>query len=63
MIGLVLVLGITLGLSLAPRAAEAQTAGKIPRIGVLSSTPSDMEGFRQGLRERGYTEDRTILIE
>src|SRR5437667_5490115 len=61
LIGLLVVL--TLSFVLAPLAAEAQPAGKIPRIGVLSGTPNDMEGFRQGLRERGYTEDRTILIE
>jgi putative tryptophan/tyrosine transport system substrate-binding protein len=48
----------------APRAAEGQGMGKVPRIGVLSSAPSaTWDGFRQGLRELGYTEDRTILIE
>jgi putative tryptophan/tyrosine transport system substrate-binding protein len=48
----------------APRAAEAQPAGKVPRIGVLSSAHSTTwDGFRQGLRELGYTEGRTILIE
>jgi putative tryptophan/tyrosine transport system substrate-binding protein len=54
--------------------AEAQQpAGKIPRIGFLSRElhPSDsraaeaprLEGFRQGLRELGYIEDKTIIIE
>jgi putative ABC transport system substrate-binding protein len=48
----------------APLAAEAQPAGKVPRIGVLSSASgATWEGFRQGLRELGYTEGRTILIE
>src|SRR4029453_17898027 len=52
------------GLLAAPLAAEAQGMGKVPRIGVLSSAPSTTwDGFRQGLRELGYTEDRTILIE
>ena len=50
-----------------------QTAGKIPRIGFLSLElhPSDsraagaprLEAFRQGLRELGYIEDKTIIIE
>src|SRR5262245_62040492 len=54
--------------------AEAQqSAGKIPRIGFLSRElhPSDsraagaprLEAFRQGLRDLGYIEDKTILIE
>jgi len=47
-----------------PLAANAQQAGKIPKIGVLSSGPSaTWDGFRQGLRELGYAEGRTILIE
>jgi putative tryptophan/tyrosine transport system substrate-binding protein len=46
----------------------AQQAGKIPRIGFqLDSSPSTitsrLEGFRQGLRELGYTEGKNILIE
>jgi putative tryptophan/tyrosine transport system substrate-binding protein len=54
--------------------AEAQqAAGKIPRIGFLSRElyPADsraneghrLEAFRQGLRELGYIEDKTIIIE
>ena len=52
---------------------DAQQAGKIPRIGFLSRElhPSDsraagapgLEAFRQGLRELGYVEDKTIVIE
>jgi putative ABC transport system substrate-binding protein len=59
------------GLSL-PAEAQQQT-GKIPRIGFLSRElhPSDsraveghrLEGFRQGLRELGYIEGKTIIIE
>jgi putative ABC transport system substrate-binding protein len=52
------------GLLAAPLAAEAQPLGKVPRIGVLSSAPSaTWDGFRQGLRELGYSEGRTIVIE
>src|SRR6478672_10561829 len=44
--------------------AEAQTAKKVPRIGFLGAnrTPRT-EAFRQGLREIGYVEDKTIIIE
>jgi ABC-type uncharacterized transport system substrate-binding protein len=52
------------GLLAVPRAAVAQQVGKVPRIGVLGTAHSaTWDGFRQGLRERGYTEGRTILIE
>lgn len=50
----------------APVAAEAQPAGKIPRIGMLrqGSAPDPLvEAFRQGLRELGYVEGRNIRIE
>src|SRR5262245_31808364 len=50
-----------------PFAVEAQPAGRVPRIGVLtlsvaSSTPI-FEAFRQGLREHGYLEGRNVAIE
>jgi putative ABC transport system substrate-binding protein len=52
----------------APLAVEAQQAGKVPRVGFLTAfSPSDVpqwrEGFRQGLRDFGYTEGRNIVIE
>jgi putative tryptophan/tyrosine transport system substrate-binding protein len=50
----------------APLAAEAQPAGKIPRIGILRpGSPPDplVEAFRQGLHELGYAEGRNISIE
>ena len=48
--------------------AHAQPPGKIPRIGYLSTnTPAAMstrtEAFRQGLRELGYVEGKTVVIE
>ena len=51
-----------------PLAAEAQKATKIPRIGVLlsnsqASHSTDIEGFRLGLRDRGYAEGRNIALE
>jgi putative tryptophan/tyrosine transport system substrate-binding protein len=55
------------GLLSAPLAAEAQPAGKVYRIGYLSSAsaspPTDLEPFRRGLRELGYVEGRNVLIE
>ena len=57
------------GLLAAPLAAEAQQAGKVPRVGVLSSesrsTPvlRGVDEIRQGLRELGYVEGQTIAIE
>jgi putative ABC transport system substrate-binding protein len=54
----------------APLAAEAQPAGKVPRVGFLAaSSASDaanarwIEAFRQGLRDLGYVEGRNIVIE
>jgi putative ABC transport system substrate-binding protein len=61
---------VTLILSLlaAPLAAEAQPPPKIPRIGVLSGSSlttdaRNREAFLQGLRELGYVEGQTIVLE
>ena len=68
LIGLAVVL--TFSLLLAPLAAEAQPAGKVPRVAYLTPwSDSDpgrqrgLEAFRQGLRELGYVEGRNISIE
>ena len=48
-----------------PLAAEAQEAGKIVRIGFLrfgTPPPAFIEGFRQGLRDLGYVEGKTVVI-
>ena len=49
----------------APFVANAQQAGKIPRIGFLATslTNPNYEAFRQGLREVGYVEGQNIVIE
>ena len=52
----------------APLAADAQQAGKVPRIGFLSLTsPSDrpplLDAFRQRLRELGWVEGQNIVID
>jgi putative ABC transport system substrate-binding protein len=57
------------GLLAAPLAAEAQPAGKMPRIGVLlpaepaSPTEPNASAFRQGLRDLGYVEGQSIAVE
>ena len=55
-------------LLIAPVAARAQPAVRMPRVGVLyGSNPSVAnrcdEGFRQGLAELGYVEGKSILLE
>ena len=62
-LAVILALSITLG----PLATEAQPA-KVARIGYLSplSASADSthsEAFRQGLRDLGYVEGRTVVIE
>ena len=60
--------GLTVGTLSAPLAAEGQQAGKVPRIGYLrpsnaTSTLDRFVAFRQALRELGYVEGTTILVE
>ncbi len=52
----------------APLAAEAQSPSNIPRIGFLTAVPLSVmsartDAFRQGLRELGHVEGKTIVIE
>jgi ABC-type uncharacterized transport system substrate-binding protein len=60
---------LVLGLLTTPLGAEAQPAGRVPRVGFLSGTsPADVsnpagEAFRQGLRAIGYVEGQNIAIE
>ncbi len=56
------------GLLAAPLAAEAQSAGKAPRIGFVeagsrSANQHFLDAFRQGLRDLRYIEGQTIFIE
>jgi putative tryptophan/tyrosine transport system substrate-binding protein len=64
-IGLAVVLAI--GLTLAPFAVGAQTE-KVYRIGILERTSpannaANLDGFRRGLRELGYVEEKNFVIE
>jgi putative ABC transport system substrate-binding protein len=54
----------------APLAAEAQPAGKVARVGILSSSylsvgPSEpiWRSFQEGLRELGWTVGRDLVLE
>ncbi|PYN34312.1 MAG: ABC transporter substrate-binding protein, partial [Candidatus Rokuibacteriota bacterium] len=62
-IGLVLVLG----LALVPFIAEAQSAGKVARLGVLlfgtPATDPNLAAFVGGLRDLGYVEGRNLTLE
>jgi putative ABC transport system substrate-binding protein len=65
---LIAVLVLLPALLAAPLPADAQPAGKVPRIGFLSLTsPSDrpalLDAFRQGLRELGWVEGQNIGID
>jgi putative tryptophan/tyrosine transport system substrate-binding protein len=64
LIGFVILAAI---LTLAPLAAEAQQAGQAARIGYLAAnltvSPHMNEAFRQGLRDLGYVDGRSVVIE
>ena len=59
---------LVLNVILAPHAAEAQQAGKVYRIGILetiaaSRNATNIDAFRQGLKELGYVEGQNLAIE
>ena len=64
-----LIITLTLGLLMAPLAAEAQQAGKARRIGWLglaAPTPQVervLDALREGLRELGWVEGQNLVIE
>jgi putative tryptophan/tyrosine transport system substrate-binding protein len=61
---LTLIVALTLSLLAAPRATQAQPAGKMPHLGVLGLglPDSGLDPFRQGLQVLGYVEGKTIAI-
>jgi putative ABC transport system substrate-binding protein len=66
LIGLAVV--VTLSLTLAPLATDAQPAGKVYRIGWLSPPSaatgvSELDALREALRQLNYVEGRNITIE
>jgi hypothetical protein len=60
------VLILALGLLAAPLAAEAQPAGKLPRIGALSPSAPEkshcLPALRRGLTALGYREGQTHML-
>src|SRR5262245_59086207 len=65
--GVAVIAVLALSLLAAPIAAEAQQTAKVARIGYLSTdlaaNPDIQEAFRQGLRDLGYVEGRSVVIE
>jgi putative ABC transport system substrate-binding protein len=66
LIGLAVILAVSC--VLAPLAVKAEQAPKIPKIGFLAATSSTaaghvVEAFRQALRELGYVEGKTVVLE
>ncbi len=71
LIGLAVILAVSL--TLAPLIVEAQTAGKVYRVGFIAITPvatimSDPthqfnSAFRQEMRDRGYVEGQNLVLE
>jgi len=62
-----LLIAVGVGL-LATRSAYPQSVGKVPKIGYVGNASPSLEtalveGFRLGLRERGYIEGKTIEIQ
>src|SRR5262245_37356661 len=61
---IVAIVTLILSLLAVPRAATAQPAGKVWRIGYLNAGSGRIvEAFRQGLRDLGYVEGQHIVIE
>jgi putative tryptophan/tyrosine transport system substrate-binding protein len=63
-----LLITLALGLLVAPRAADAQPPGKLPRVGILTAVTAPTAELchallRQRLRELGYVEGQHIVLE
>jgi putative ABC transport system substrate-binding protein len=55
--------GLTLGPLAAPLAVAAQQMGKVPRVGVYTSTPAGKDALGVGLRELGWIDGQNIAID
>jgi putative ABC transport system substrate-binding protein len=63
----VIIGGLAALLPVPERASAQQPPAKIPRVGVLTTADSDrtrlMDAFREGLRDLGYVEGHSIILE
>ena len=62
---IVAIVTLILSLLAVPRAATAQPAGKVWRIGYLTAGSRGLPGneaFRQGLRDLGYIEGQNLIM-
>ena len=62
------VLAVAVSVLATPPASDAQPAGEVRRIGFLAGgsatvTPRTVEAFRQGLRELGWVEGQSLVID
>src|SRR5262245_6226622 len=65
---LVGIFALVVTLTIGGAVAQAQQPKKVPRIGILfgassSANAGRIEAFRQGLRQLGYIDGKTIVIE
>jgi len=62
-----LLIGTTTGPHLTAVSAAAQQPAKVPRVGVLTPAQTQataiFDGFRRGLRDLGYVDGTTILLD
>ena len=62
----ILWLSLTIAMVVPGTIAQAQQSGKIPHVGILFIGGRDqphLEAFKQGLRERGYSEGKNIVLD
>jgi putative ABC transport system substrate-binding protein len=65
-IALGVILAFGFALLAAPFVAEAQTTGRVPRVGLLAPAgvaALDVTAFRRGLRDLGHVENQTVILE
>jgi len=62
----ILWLSLTIAMVVPGTIAQAQQSGKIPHVGILFIGGRDqphLEAFKEGLRERGYSEGKNIVLD